>query len=306
MYTGLDTGADARPVPAGDHERVRTRALTAAGAAVFAAATAALLLTGHTEIQASADAEAPPIPLAGAVLLPLAAGLVLTRLVPRRLPVLAPAGAADRPALARQAGTLVGLALGFSLLVLVVGGGVLYAPAKLAVLAGGAWWVLRRWRADPGADRHRAALGRRWRLLGPVPAVLAWGYLAHYGPNAGDQDLTAYRDLDRAFLIGAMILTFLTASVLEEVFYRIILQTRLEALLGRWPAIMATALLFAAMHTHRFTDGPLWPAIAVVVVFNGGFGLFVGYLWARYRAAWAIIAVHAAVNALALLPIVVN
>ncbi|MGI5212564.1 hypothetical protein [Plantactinospora sp. CA-290183] len=29
-------------------------------------------------------------------------------------------------------------------------------------------------------------------------------------------------------------------------FYRVLLQTRLEAVLGRWPAITATALLFAA------------------------------------------------------------
>jgi uncharacterized protein len=99
------------------------------------------------------------------------------------------------------------------------------------------------------------------------------------------------------------LLTFLTASVLEEIFYRALLQTRLEALLGRWPAITATALLFAAMHTHRIGAGPLAETVAVVLVFNGGFGLFLGYLWARYRNIWSLVVTHGAVNSLTLLPI---
>jgi membrane protease YdiL (CAAX protease family) len=100
-----------------------------------------------------------------------------------------------------------------------------------------------------------------------------------------------------------MVLTFVTASLAEEIFYRMLLQTRLEALLGRWPAIVATALLFVAMHVHRIGDGPLAEMIAIMVVWNGGLGLLVGYLWARYRNIWAILALHTTVDSLSMLPL---
>jgi uncharacterized protein len=146
--------------------------------------------------------------------------------------------------------------------------------------------------------RHRPAF--RSATWYPWPALLAWGALAFAVPT----DLTPYEDLDPVVLWVGAAITLLTASLLEEWFYRVTLQTRLEALYGRWPAIVATALLFAAMHlpSHLDTDRP-WLAVAAMVAFQGLFGVFVGYLWSRYRAAWAIMLVHAAVNALPLLPI---
>ena len=100
-----------------------------------------------------------------------------------------------------------------------------------------------------------------------------------------------------------MLFTFVTASVLEEIFYRVILQTRLEALWGRWPAITASTLLFAVMHVHRYGDGRFFDITLLILVSNGGLGLFAGYLWSRYRNVWAILLVHGAINALALLPL---
>lgn len=57
------------------------------------------------------------------------------------------------------------------------------------------------------------------------------------------------------------------------------------------------------MHVHRLGDGPLWMMLAIMLAWNGGFGLFVGYLWSRYRNVWAIIAVHGVVSSLTLLPL---
>ncbi|WP_326553115.1 CPBP family intramembrane glutamic endopeptidase [Micromonospora sp. NBC_01813] len=278
--------------------------LTAAGLATIGGALGWLALTGRTEVSTSADAEATPVPLLS-VVVALAVGLLLTRLVPPRLPVLAPAGDEARAALTRQVSALVGIAVGFALLALALGpGSVWYGPLKVAVLLGGAWLVLRVWPApSPGGREHRRAVPVWWYWLGPLPAIAGWAWLAYYSPLATTTDLSGYREYDPAFLITAMLLTFLTASVLEEIFYRAVLQTRLEALLGRWPAIAATALLFAAMHTHRIGSGPLAETVAVVLVFNGGFGLFLGYLWARYRNIWALILAHGAVNSLTLLPI---
>jgi membrane protease YdiL (CAAX protease family) len=280
---------------------------TGAGLAVLSSAPVVLLLTGRTQVAVSADDEAGTIPLV-AVVVPVLVGLLFIRLVPPRLPTMGTVTGAERVALCRQAVLLVALALAFPALALVLhmmpGGDYLYGPVKVLLLLGGAWLVVRRSPFSAPARAHRDRLPRRWYWLGPVPAVAAWAYLLYCSPwGEGERDLSGYRSWDPVLLAGAMLLTFLTASVLEEVFYRMLLQTRLEALLGRWAGITVTALLFAAMHVHRVGDGPLWEITTVVIAFNGGFGLFVGYLWSRYRNIWALIVVHGAVNSVGLLPL---
>ncbi|WP_422769932.1 CPBP family intramembrane glutamic endopeptidase [Plantactinospora sp. WMMC1484] len=279
------------------------RIFTAVGLALLLAAPVALALSGDTDVRTSADAEAPAKPLA-AIVAAAIAGLLMARLVPLRLPAMAPAGPAERPALTRQATGLVGIALLLPALVLAVDIGVWYGPVKLALFFGGAALLLRIWpTAWRGGREHRRALPDRWYWLGPLPALLGWAYLLYYSPLAGTGDVSGYRHHDRLYLLAAMLLTFLTASVAEEIFYRVLLQTRLEALLGRWPAVVATSLLFAAMHAHRIGDGPLGEMVAVVLVWNGGFGLLAGYLWSRYRNVVAVVVLHTAVNSLGLLPL---
>ncbi|MBE1491570.1 CPBP family intramembrane glutamic endopeptidase [Plantactinospora soyae] len=282
---------------------MRWRIFTGTGLALFLVSPFVLLGLGGPDVQTSADAEASPKPLLAIVVATLV-GLALTRLVPPQLPAIAPADAAHRPALTRQVVGLVGIALLLPTVVLVADPGVWYGLVKLVLFFGGAWLLLRRWPTDwRGGVDHRRAVPVRWRWLGPLPALLGWAYLLYYSPFAGTEDLSGYREFDRVFLLAAMLLTFLTASLAEEVFYRMLLQTRLEALLGRWPAIVATALLFTAMHVHRIGDGPLAEMIAIMVVWNGGFGLLAGYLWARHRNIWSIFALHTAVNSLPLLPL---
>lgn len=287
---------------------VRPKLLTAAGLALPLLAAIVLLLAGRTSLAVSADEEAAGIPLA-AVVVPLAVGLLLTRLVPWRLPALpeSPEPAAPNPR--RQAAALVVIALVFPVVSSVrsaPGGDLLYPALKVLLLLGGGWLVLRRWPAPSPARDHRALLPRRWYWLGPVPAVLAWAWLGHYSPLAGDPDLSGYATIDPVFLAGATVFTFLTASVTEEIFYRVLLQTRLERLLGRWPAIAASALLFAALHVHRYGDGPAWEITAVILVSSGGLGLLTGYLWSRFRNVWALIVLHGAANSLGLLPLLLT
>ncbi|MEV0731685.1 CPBP family glutamic-type intramembrane protease [Polymorphospora sp. NPDC050346] len=285
---------------------MRTKVLTAAGLLLLAAVPVVLLLSGRTDLRTSADEEAGPIPLA-AVVVPVLAAMLLTRLVPPRLPGLPPIDPDQRAVYRRQAVGLTLIALVFPVVAVVVfalpDGGLFYGPVKVLLLIGVSWLVLRRWPAPSPAAAHRALLPRRWYLFGAVPAVLAWGYLLYYSPLSGDRDMSGYEAYDPAVLAGAAVFTFLTASVTEEIFYRVFLQTRLEVLLGRWPAIVATALLFAAMHVHRFGDGPFGENLAVILAWNGGFGLLTGYLWARYRNVWVLIVVHGAVNSMGLLPL---
>ncbi|WP_328459758.1 CPBP family intramembrane metalloprotease [Actinoplanes sp. NBC_00393] len=287
---------------------MRTRVLTAAGLVLIAAAPVLLWLTGRTQLAVSADAEADTVPLA-AIAVPFLVGLLLIRLVPPRLPELEPATGPERDVLGRQVRWLLGLALVFPLVGLLVRGPLdladLYPVAKVLVLLVGAWLVLRRIPGRSGAREHRHRIPRLWHWLGPAVVILAWGYLYFYSPLVGAQDLSGYEDWDRVTLAVGMLFTFLTASVLEEIFYRVILQTRMEALWGRWPAITAAALLFALMHVHRFGDGPFFDITLLILVSNGGLGLFAGYLWSRYRNVWAILLVHGAINALALLPLFV-
>ncbi|WP_159079238.1 CPBP family intramembrane glutamic endopeptidase [Plantactinospora sp. BC1] len=282
------------------------RILTGIGVALLIAAPAALALFDGAEVRTSADAEAPAKPLAGIVAATLV-GLLLVRLVPLRLPAMPAAGAAERPALGRQATGLVGIALLLPAVVLAVDPGIWYAPIKLLLFFGGAALVLRCWPTQwRGGREHRRALPSRWYWLGPLPALVGWAYLLYYSPLAGSQDMSGYRQYDRVYLLAATLLTFVTASLAEEIFYRALLQTRLEALYGRWPAIVATSLLFALMHVHRIGDGPLWEMVAVMLAWNGGFGLLAGYLWARHRNIWAIFALHTAVNSLSLLPLLLG
>ncbi|MBG0567612.1 CPBP family intramembrane glutamic endopeptidase [Actinoplanes aureus] len=285
---------------------MRIKVLTAAGLVLLAAAPILLWLTGRTRLATSADAEADTVPLA-AVAVPYLVGLLLIRLVPPRLPELELAAGGERDALRRQAWWLIGLALLFPPVGLALrttpGLADVYPLAKVLILLIGAWLVLRRIPGRSGAREHRARLPRLWYWLGPAIVVVTWGYLFFYSPLVGARDLSGYQDWDLLTLAVGMLFTFVTASVLEEIFYRVILQTRLEALWGRWPAITASTLLFAVMHVHRYGDGPFFDITLLILVSNGGLGLFAGYLWSRYRNVWAILLVHGAINALALLPL---
>lgn len=254
-----------------------------------------LLLTGHTGIVVSSDAGAPERPLWIAIV-PALAGMALIRLIPPSSAPVPRAGPGDEGAIRRQIWWLAGIAVAFPVAVALAGAqSLLYPVLKVALFLGGALLVTRLVRAE-----LPPAVPARW--FWPVPAILGWGVLAFAVPA----DLTLYREMDRVFLAAAMTLTFFTASVLEEYFYRATLQTRLEAVAGRWPAIVATSLLFAAMHLpSHLGNGHAGVAIGGIIAFQGFFGLFTGYLWSRYRRFWAQVVVHGAVNALSLLPLFV-
>ncbi|WP_067830153.1 CPBP family intramembrane glutamic endopeptidase [Actinomadura kijaniata] len=266
-----------------------SRAILAAGIAVYALAFAWLLLTGTTRIGASADDGAARVSLWAAVLPPLAA-LLLTRLVPPAVtPPVPLAGLPDRR-LARETWAMIGAAVAFPLLLTVLPRNDLYPLVKALVLLALPVLALRLLRnGGPKARAFPAPV--TW--LAPIPAAAAWFLLSQVGPLAPPltQDLP-----DPVTLAVASLVTFLTASVLEEIFYRGWLQTRLEARHGRWPAIMISSLLFAAMHVTHIRAGAVPEGLATVVAYQGLFGVMQGYLWSRYRNIWVPIAVHTAVN----------
>ncbi len=265
---------------------------------MFAVAATGLLLTGHTSLRASSDKEAVPVAML-TIGVAFAVAMLLIRYLPARLPVLAvETGARERAALTRQVTVLLAAGGGFALLAGLVPLGDLYHLVKPVVLLGGVAIALLAWRVPSPVAAHRRQIPALWYWAGPLAAVAAWMLLFYAGPAAAPLgDLSEYRKIDQVELAVIMTITFLTASVTEEVFYRIVFQTRLEALWGRWPAIVASALLFAVMHSARLGTGSFWVMLGTIVVWQGSTGLLLGYLWSRYRNRWAVIVLHGLQNA---------
>ena len=126
-----------------------------------------------------------------------------------------------------------------------------------------------------------------WRWLGLIPAALAMGtigylVLPHIGPP--DPSLTLY----------AMLLAFGVIAVCEEIFFRGMMQTRLEVLLGRWGGIWVTSVVFALTYAviqpydavAQLPGDGLVHDIGMSLLTYAPAGLFYGYLWACFRNTW--------------------
>ncbi|RPK27981.1 hypothetical protein EDO6_03504 [Paenibacillus xylanexedens] len=135
----------------------------------------------------------------------------------------------------------------------------------------------------------------RRHVIAPLIVIVVWGYLKFYSPIAQPEGAIVGTDTTELLLL--MLIGFMINSVLEEVFYRVWLQTRLEALLGRWPAILLASLLWSIWHIAIQGNGQWDIDVATVIANHGVTGLFLGYMWARYRKIWVIILIHGLMNA---------
>ncbi len=104
-----------------------------------------------------------------------------------------------------------------------------------------------------------------------------------------------------------VVLPLFMAGIPEELVYRGILQTRLELLLGRAPAISITALLFTAWHLPtRFllaqgiegSAGDLGSVLMGTGIPVLVAGLIFGLLWDRHKSLLPLIAVHWGIDVL--------
>ncbi|MFD2749112.1 CPBP family intramembrane glutamic endopeptidase [Virgibacillus siamensis] len=129
----------------------------------------------------------------------------------------------------------------------------------------------------------------------PFIVIIIWVYLNFF--SVFSTPFVSMGITDPAMLIVTLLVGFLINSLLEELFYRVWLQTRLELILGTWPAILLTSLLWASWHIAVHGSGQWNVDMATVITNHGIVGLFLGYLWARYRSVWVIIIVHGLINA---------
>lgn len=286
------------------------------GLAVFVGSFVLLWATGNTAVESSAD-EHGATPL-WALTVPILVGLVLVRLVPPRVSDEPDRGVraalrGRRPGV--ESALLLACLAGFVLANLAVGppndpeapAGLLYPASKVLLFLAVPLLVLRMTRPAPSSDIpsvwHVATSVRAWWRWGGLVAVVVTLYLSQFSPLASPAP-TADSLPPIAVLVVAMVGTFLTASVLEEVFFRVWLQTRLELMVGRWAGIVLSSLAFGVMHvaSHQMLDTPAL-ILAQVLAVQGVSGLLYGYLWSRYRNLWVIIILHTGINSLSLVPV---
>ncbi|WP_405116815.1 CPBP family intramembrane metalloprotease [Micromonospora sp. NBC_01405] len=264
------------------------------GAALIVGSALWLIASGDTGIRYTADHDGT-VPMWHRWI-PALAGIALIRLVPPARP--APWAGPVAPY--REAVPLLLAAVAFAVTLPLLGGEPAYTLLKLALLLGvpaGVFWLARRrtprWRPEPAP----ADAVHRW---GPALPVAAWLVLSYAGPLALPPSDYG-RSVDAAVLVGTLIVGFALNALLEELFYRRWLQTRWESILGRWPAIVLASLVWAAWHVGIQGTGRLGTDLAVLAVNHGVTGLFLGYLWSRYRRMWPLLVVHGAINSAAIL-----
>ena len=142
-------------------------------------------------------------------------------------------------------------------------------------------------------------LRQSWRWMAPVLAisVLLVVQLVLGLPKASH--------LSPWLAIALAATAFVYAGLPEELYYRVLLQTRLELLLGRPSGIAVASLLFGLRHVpSRFVLvwlGTTWSAgldlaltVAVILSVQTVFGLVFGYMWSRYRNVWLNVGGHTA------------
>lgn len=264
------------------------RGIVVVCAAVWLVSFAALLMVAPGGTPVSADPGAEPIPY-WVTVSPVVLGIALTLLVPPR--------SARRPVLigrhtsfAITTAGLLALAVVFPVAAAVVPlRGESYVLGKLALLMIVPAVLVMTFR-DAVRIQWRKDRSRWWA---PAIVVVVWVLHSQVAPWNPVFDPAGH---DLTLLVTAATATAITAGVGEELFYRLWLQSRLEAGMGPWPGICVASLAFALMHLGSHGTGAPLVDIARVVVVQGSFGLFVGIMWWRYRNLVAIILVHVIVN----------
>jgi membrane protease YdiL (CAAX protease family) len=153
-------------------------------------------------------------------------------------------------------------------------------------------------------DLGLTGIAGRWRWIGPGVFVLVYAGLILWFLLFSVLGRGRGHDVSIGTLAFTWVFVILAAAFPEEFLFRVLLQTRLEALLGRWNGIALAALAFGLFHFPArlplvwlpLTHGSLAPAVlftvASVVTVQGSVGVMWGYLWSRYRNAWLQVLLH--------------
>ena len=165
------------------------------------------------------------------------------------------------------------------------------------VLLGLASVLFATWFGHPLRQLGFRPVRSPWRWVGPVlPFSLVLLGLATISSD--------YLRLLTPGLFSVLVLVaVIHAGFSEEAFYRILLQTRLELLLGTRSGIAVSSLLFGLRHlpsrfafvwllSARSPLAGLALALMAVLCDQVVTGYLFGYMWMRYRNAWVNMAAH--------------
>lgn len=271
-------------------------------AVLIAVAVVWLWVAGDGRVRPSADSPAT-IPVWHLWVAP-AVGIVALMLTPH----LAPRHQRSPLAPPRSAGgktlVLVALAIAFVITMAVANTlepanfGPVYLVSKIVLLVLVPLLILRGTRSTfIPSPRHLQRVGAR-----PLVPITCWFLIAYATPLTPQLD-AAQTELadDLATLAIVLIVGFVLNAVIEEVFYRRWLQTRVESVLGRTSGILWATVLWALWHIGLQSVGRLDLDLSAVLAGHAMTGIFLGMLWSRYRTMWPILLVHGLLNATLLL-----
>lgn len=179
-------------------------------------------------------------------------------------------------------------------------GSAIIDAAALALVTGVAASILRTTQGTSRAEaiRDDLRLGRtraRWpglvaAMAGMVGVSLTCGALADVAGVGSDgvmvQITRVLADSSPLRMVVALVTIAAAPAVAEECFFRGLVQTRVAARWGRWPAIAVSAFAFGLFHVD-----PVQGSLAFVA------GLFLGWIADRFGGIRPTIAAHAVNNA---------
>ena len=184
------------------------------------------------------------------------------------------------------------------------------AAAKLAmVVVIPGLILLRGWRYRV---RELTPVGFRWNQLKPALWMSLAGLLMQGVLGRGLRDLGAAQ-VSTWIAVVAAPLAFLwlalEVGLVEEFFFRVLLQTRLARVLGsELSGIIAASALFGLVHAPGLylrtaatgealgASPSLASAVAYSIVITSVSGIFLGVLWSRTRNLLVLVIVHAATD----------
>lgn len=147
-----------------------------------------------------------------------------------------------------------------------------------------------------------------WKIGMAVIGCMLLGSLLNSSYLAGINRIVANGDMMTwiKFSVG-LLLPLMQAAIPEEIFYRYILQTRLEKLFGSIFGIFLSSLLFASFHfPSRYwlasgvegSAGDIYSILTGTILPVFVLGMILGYLWKRFRNVWILIALHYGIDVL--------
>jgi membrane protease YdiL (CAAX protease family) len=136
---------------------------------------------------------------------------------------------------------------------------------------------------DPGGQASDGALGF---LASVVPVVLAWLATVPWRTDENQHGLLRLLREDRSIetLLLVVLLAAVLAPLVEELMYRVVLQTALEKLAHPRVPLIVVAVIFSAM--HQLPDAiPLFPL-----------ALILGYVYQQRRSYLTVVMIHVLFN----------